>query len=305
MKLRLPLIALTALLLFNCSSGRVSMYHKGDLHSRTFLDFIPADEKPRTEYYVVKRDNQGQITSARHYADRHQLLERSTYSYSRSGQLKRHRSTEYFFKGPPRVSREWLYSNGKLVEREEKWFTRNRGLERRLTSHFDSEQKPYLEETWGVGKQIESSTEYYYDYKHRLDKSRRNFFNPDGELRDYWLTIYNDELQITHEEHYFANNALIAFYRYSYHPVQAYRQQEEVLEEDRDLFISRTFDEYGLILTEEERSRDMTLLNRKSFEYSENHKPVAIHLYDGKGKLIKSTKYRQAIYLQSFRTPGL
>lgn len=305
MILRSTILAIATLLLLNCSGSKVGIYREGDLHSRTFLSHISSKKKPAGEFFIVKRNKQGQIISAKHYANKKHLLEKSRYTYSRSGDLKRHQSTVFFFKGPPQITREWVYSKGRLTTREESWFTRSRSLERRLTILYDSEQKPYLEQTWGIGLKIESSTEYYYDYNHRLDKSRRNFFNPDGGLRDYWLTLYNDENQITHEEHYLADNSLIAFYRYSYHPVLAYREREELLDEERDIFISRTFDEYGLILSEEERNREMNLLSKVSFEYNMKHKPVTMRHYDGEGKLLKTSKYKVARYLQTYRTPGI
>ena len=293
------------LLLVGCSGGKVSRYHEGDLNTRSFGSHISSGKKPQGEHYVVKRNKKGQIVSAKHLNTKKHLIEKSTYKYTRKGQLKSHRLTKYFYQGPPRVTKEWIYVRDRITQKEEKWFTRNRSLEKRLTIHFDSEQKPYLEETWGLGRKIESSTEYYYDYKHHLDKSRRNFFDPDGRLRDYWLTIYNDESQIINEEHYFADNSLIAFYRYSYHPVHAFREHEEVLEESHDRFISRTFDEYGLILVEKVHLRDLTLMSRKVFEYNDKHKPTRILHYNGQGTLVKTSKYTNPRYQQSFRTPGI
>ncbi|MEA3286536.1 MAG: hypothetical protein U9Q77_04085 [Candidatus Marinimicrobia bacterium] len=252
----------------------------------------------------MKRNDKGQITSAKHLSQNNDVLEKSHYTYSRKGQLKRHHLTEYFQPGPPRISRDWIYDKGQLVRREEKWFTRDRSLEKKLTIYYDNEQKPYLEETWGLGNRIESSTEYYYDYKHRLDKSRRNFFYPDGGLRDYWLTIYNDQILIINEEHYLPDNSLIAFYRYAYHPVHGYREREELLDSDRNIFISRKFDEYGLLLEEEEMSRDLKLLKRKVFEYNDKHKPKLIYHYNASGKLVKTSKYKKPRSLDSYRSPG-
>lgn len=300
----LAFICLT-LLLINCSGGKASLYREGDMSTRDFRSLISSDVKPKTAYYAVSRNRTGKIVSAKHYDASRHLLEKSSYSYTRQGKLRSHRQTEYFYHGPPRVAKEWLYEKDRIVLKEEKWSTRSRSLEKRITTHFDSEQKPYLEETWGLGRKVQSSTEYYYDYKHRLDKSRRNFFNTDGSLRDYWLTIYNDEAQITNEEHYFANNDLIAFYRYSYHPVHGYRESEEVLEETTDRFFSRKFDIYGLILEEEVRSRNLELISLKRYEYTESHKPNMVYQYNGQGILLKTSKYKNAIYIQSFRTPGL
>ena len=287
-----------------CAGGKVSYYKKGDLHTRTFLDHVKNRHDIQGEYFEVKRTEKGQLVSAKYYASRRNLVEKSNYTYSRKGQLLRHHMTAYFDDGPPRISREWVYQNGRIVTREEMWFTRARSVEKKMTIHYDENQQTFLEETWGLGRHIESSTEYYYDYKHRLDKSRRNFFLSDGSLRDYWLTIYNDQSQIINEEHYLPDNSLIGFYRYAYHPVGQYREHEEILDEQRNIFISRTFDEYGLILIEEEKDRELMLTKRLVFEYNATHKPKFIHHYGPDGGLIKTSKYNKSRYLESFRTPG-
>jgi hypothetical protein len=78
-----------------------------------------------------------------------------------------------------------------------------------------------------------------------------------------------------------------------------------VLEESRARFFTRTFDAYGLILSEEERTRELELISRKIFEYTDKHQPNTILLYGADGALMKTSKYKKARYLQSFRTPGL
>jgi len=303
--IRRPALVLLLLILGGCSTGTVSLYEKGDQFARRFYDLVPDQNRVRGDYYEVKRNKRRQIISAKHYTRDKQILEKSTYSYAGDGKLLRHHYVEYFENGLPRTSKEWNYKNGRINHREEQWFTRARTMEKKLTVLYDEQQKPYLEQTWGLGDRFESSTEYYYDYKNRLDKSRRNFFLNDGSLRDYWLTIYNDEVRIMTEEHYLPDNSLVAFYRYTYHPVKGYREREEILDEDRNLFITRTFDEYGLVLVEEERDLEMQLQKRRVYEYDQHHRPRTIRHYDGSGKLIRTAKYKQAQYLSGFRTPGL
>ncbi|NQV51118.1 MAG: hypothetical protein HQ507_11505 [Candidatus Marinimicrobia bacterium] len=303
--LKLFYSALFALLFLGCSRGQLSYYEQGNLHTRNFLKHVSDRDKLQDDYYEVRRNDKGQITSARHLSSKRQLEEKSSYTYSRKGQLSRHHMVTYFEKGPPRISKEWSYTNGRVVKREEQWFTRSHNLEKKMSIYYDPNQQVFLEETWGLAKNIESSTEYYYDYEHRLDKSRRNFYLPDGSLRDYWLTIYNDEVQIINEDHYLPDNSLIAFYRYSYHPVKEFRQHEEILDESRAIFISRSFDEYGLILVEEESDRNLELLKRAVYEYTENHKPKFVHYYGPDRKLLSTAKYTQPRYLEAFRTPGL
>lgn len=302
---RLLNLILLTLLIAGCSRGKVSYYERGDLHTRTFLDHVSERDGLRGNYYEVKRNDKKQITHARHYSSQRSIIEKSSYTYTRRGQLLRHQYTEFFKDGPPRITREWAYEKGQVIKREEQWFTRSHRLERKLTVHYDANQMPYLEETWGLGEKIESSTEYNYDYRKRLDKSRRNFFLPDGQLRDYWLTIYNDDVQIINEDHYLPDNSLVAFYRYAYHPVKGYREHVEILEESRQIFISQKFDEYGLILLEEEKDRNLDLIKRTVFEYDDKHRPKMIHQYNGSGKLLKSSKYKKPRYLEKFRTPGL
>lgn len=297
-------LVLLALLLSGCSRGKLSFYQEGDLSKRTFLTKAKQAKLLQGDYYEVRRDPKGQVISAKHLTPNKHLIEKSSYKYARNGTLLLRQHTEYFPKGLPRVSREWIYEKGQVVRREEKWFTRSRSLEKKLTYHYNADEKIYLEETWGLANKIESSTEYYYDYKHRLDKSRRNFFHLDGNPRDYWLTIYNDQVQIVTEEHYFPDNSLIAFYRYAYHPVKRYREREEFLDADRNIFISRKFDEYGLILEEDERDREMAFLKRTVFEYNDKHQPKLIHHYNADGELIETLKYKKPRYLEKFRTPG-
>ncbi len=302
---RFAFLIVSVLLVSGCTTGKISYYKTGDLHTRTFLDHQQDRHEISGDYYEVKRNDKGQILSAKYFSSSRNLVEKSTYNYNRKGQLLRHHLTAYFDDGPPRISREWFYQNGRVITREEQWFTRSRSMEKKMTLHYDANQKVFLEETWGLGDRIESSTEFYYDYKHRLDKSRRNFFLPDGSLRDYWLTIYNDEIQITNEEHYLPDNSLIGFYRYAYHPMQQYREQEEILDETRNIFISRKYDKYGLILSEEERDRNLELMKRVIYEYNDKHQPRSIHYYGADGKLLKKSKYTQPRYLETFRTPGL
>ncbi len=296
---------LLALLLSGCSKGKLFLYQEGDLYTRNFQSNVAQRKLIRGDYFEVRRNPKGQIISAKHFSSKNHLIEKSSYNYTRNGMLVHRQHTEYFPKGLPRVAREWIYENDRVLRREEKWFTRSRSLEKKLTIHYNADQRIYLEETWGLANKLESSTEYYYDYKHRLDKSRRNFFFPDGNLRDYWLTIYNDQVEIVTEEHYFPDNTLIAFYRYAYHPVKRYREQEELLDADRNIFISRKFDKYGLLLEENESDREMVLLKRTVYEYNDKHQPKFVHHYDSDRELIETTKYKKPRYLETFRTPGL
>ncbi len=302
---RLTSITLVALLLGGCSSGKISYYKRGDAHSREFLDLIRDHNSIGGDYFEVRRNDKGQITSAKYFSSAKNLAERSNYTYTRKGHLLRHQQVEFFNNGPPRISREWHYEKGRVIKREEQWFTRSHTLEKKLTIYYDTNQKVYLEETWGLAHKIESSTEYHYDYEHRLDKSRRNFFLPSGELRDYWLTIYNDEIQIVNEDHYLPDNSLVAFYRYSYHPVKGYREHEEILDEDRGVFISRRFNEYGQLLIEEEKNRQLELIKKTIYEYNEKHQPKLVRLYNADGKLVETSKYVRPRILETYRTPGL
>lgn len=301
---RLTSLLAIALILLGCSGGKISYYEKGDLHTRQFLNHLGAEPSARHSYFEVRRNDKGQITTAKHYSSGKQLIEKSSYNYSRKGALVTHHSTQYFESGSPRVSREWFYEGGRISKREEKWFTRSHTLEKKMTIHYDVNQKVYLEETWGLARKIKNSTEYYYDYKNRLDKSRRNFFLPTGELRDYWLTIYNDEKQIVTEEHYLPDNSLIAFYRYGYHPVKAFRETEEIFDESNGLFVTRKYDEYGHLLSEIEKTRKLEVIKRTEYEYNEKHQPTFMHIYDKGGRLIKTKKYTTSRILERFRTPG-
>ncbi len=298
-------IVLAISLISGCSGGKISYYKNGDFQTHQFLNYIGERSSIRGDYFEVKRNGKGQIVAAKYYSSGKKLSEKSSYTYSRKGELLRLQRTEYFDNGPPRISREWFYNKGRVIRQEKQWFTRSHSLEKKMTIYYDKNQKAYLEETHGLGPKIESSTEYYYDYEHRLDKSRRNFFLPTGELRDYWLTIYNDNIQIVTEEHYLADNSLIAFYRYSYHPVKSYREHEEIFDEERGTFISRTYDEYGHLLSEIEKDRQLKLIKKFVYEYNDKHQPTLIHLYNKNGKLVKTSKYRKPRILETYRTPGL
>lgn len=293
-----------ALLISGCSGGKISYYEKGDLHTRQFLNHMMEGRSNRGDYFEVKRNDQGQVVSAKHYSSGKHLVEKSGYTYTRKGLLLTHHYIQYFENGPPRISREWFYEKGRVIKREEKWFTRSHSMEKKMTLYYDLNQKVYLEETWGLGHKIKSSTEYHYDYENRLDKSRRNFFLPSGELRDYWLTIYNDEIQIITEEHYLPDNSLIAFYRYSYHPVKTYREHEEIFDEARGVFISRKYDEYGHLLVEVEKNRKLEIIKRTEYVYNDKHQPKLVHIYDKNGKLVTTSKYKKSRILETYRTPG-
>lgn len=305
MTVRLTLLLTALFIVSSCTTGNVSYYKKGDLHTREFLDHIGGRPASRGRYYEVKRNDKGRVVSAKYYTSRRNLAEKSSYTYSREGDLLRYQIIEYFDQGSPRISREWIYENGRVVKRDEQWFTRGHSLEKKLTIHYDANERAFLEETWGLGNKIVSSTEYYYDYENRLDKSRRNFFLPTGELRDYWLTIYNDEVQIINEDHYLPDNSLIGFYRYSYHPVKRYREHEEILDEQRNLFISRTYNEYGQLLVELEKDRNLDLIRKTRYEYNRKQQPKRVFIYGKNGELIKTTKYKKPRILENYRTPGL
>jgi len=302
---RLSSFILVILLLSGCSGGKISYYKNGDLQTRQFLDHIRERSSLRGDYFEVKRNDKGQVISAKYYSSGNNLAEKSSYTYTRKGTLLRHQRIEFFDSGSPRISREWFYDRGRVEKREEKWFTRSHSLEKKMTIYYDANQQAYLEETMGLGHKIESSTEYHYDYEHRLDMSRRNFFLPSGELRDYWLTIYNDEIQIMTEEHYLPDNSLIAFYRYSYHPVKGFREEEEIFDEERGVFVSRRYDEYGHLLSEVEKDRHLELIKKTVYEYNDKHQPTLVHVYNKSGKRIKTSKYKKSHILQTYRTPGL
>ena len=305
MIIKLSNIVLITLLISACSGGKISYYKNGDLQTPQFLNHIRDRSSIRGDYFEVKRNDKGQITAAKYYSTGKMLVEKSSYTYTRKGMLLRLKRTELFDSGSPRITREWHYEKGRVIKREEQWFSRAHSLEKKMIIYYDANQKAYLEETLGLGHKIESSTEYHYDYKHRLDKSRRNFFLPSGELRDYWLTLYNDEIQIVNEERYLPDNSLIAFYRYSYHPVKSYREHEEILDEDRGVFISRKYDEYGHLLVEVEKDRQLELIKKTVYEYNDKHQPKCIHIYNQDGKLVKTSKYKKSFILENYRTPGL
>ena len=293
------------LLLLSCSSGTVHYYRTGDLLQREFKSAVPERSYLTGDYFLVTRNEDRLVISATHFSQHDRILAKSFYSYDRDNYLVRHHYIENFSNGLPRISREWKYNRGKLVQKDEQWYTRSRTMEKKFTVLYDERGRPYLEQTWGLGDRYESSTEFYYDYKGRLDKSRRNFFNEDGSLRDYWLTIYSDHDQIKTEENYLPDNTLLSFYRYTYHPFKDYREKEEVLDADRDLFTIRSFDEDGRVLKEEDRDREMQLIQKRVYEYSVKHRPLFIHYYDSKGAFIRKTKLSKPVYLNPYRTPGL
>lgn len=299
------LLAVSSLIIFSCSAGTTHYYRTGDLLEREFKSAVPDRSYVSGDYFQIKRNAKGLVTSAKHLSHHDHIIERSVYTYDRDEFLISHHYIENFSNGLPRISRKWTYKRGKLTDKEEQWYSRSRTLEKKFTVLYDEWQRPYLESTWGLGDRFESSTEFYYDYKGRLDKSRRNFFSEDGSLRDYWLTIYTDHDQIMTEEHYLPNNSLITFYRYSYHPMKDYREQEEVLDAVRNVFTVRTFDEQGLILLEEEKDRQLKLIQKRVYEYNKNSKPLFVHHYDENGVFLKKTKYHSPIYLKPHRTPGL
>ena len=83
-----------------------------------------------------------------------------------------------------------------------------------------------------------------------------------------------------------------------------YREHEEILDEERGIFISRIFNADGLLLEEIEKSREMVLLKRKVYEYNDKHQPKLVKQYNSAGKLIKTSKYKKTRSLDYFRTPG-
>ncbi|MCF7808418.1 MAG: hypothetical protein K9M49_04200 [Candidatus Marinimicrobia bacterium] len=303
--IRLLLYAVAGFLVFSCSTATTHYYRTGDLLQREFKSAVPDRTYLSGDYYQIRKNGKGQVLSAKHFSSHDKIIETSSYTYDRDGFLISHHYIENFSNGLPRLSRKWQYDRGKLTDKEEQWYSRSRTLEKRFTVLYDEWQRPYLESTWGLGDRFESSTEFYYDYKGRLDKSRRNFFWDDGSLRDYWLTIYTDHDQIMSEEHYLPDNSLTTFYRYTYHPIKDYREKEEVLDAGRNIFTIRTFNEQGLILVEEEKDREMQLIQKRIFEYDENSKPLYIQHYDKNGAFIKKTKYQNPVYLKPSRTPGL
>ena len=181
--------------------------------------------------------------------------------------------------------------------------TRDRSFEKRTTTYFDANERPYLEETQRQGLQLESATEFYYDFYGHLDKSRLDFFHPDGSERDYWITIYDDEERILRVEHYLSNNTLVAFYRYTYNPAFGFLEREEILDETRQVFIIRDFAANGLLLKEERQDRELNSLGWVRYEYDEHENPIWEHVYDSRGQLIKRKPYSNPIIREGFRRP--
>lgn len=303
--IRTIIVVACCLGLFSCSTGTLHYYRTGDLLKQEFKSAVPDKSYVDGDYFQIKKNEKGQVLEARHLSVHDREIAKSFYSYDRDDYMIRHYNIEYFGNGLPRISKEWKFKRGKVTQREEQWYTRSRTLEKKFTILYDDWGRPYLEQTWGLGDRFESSTEFYYDYKGRLDKSRRNFFSEDGSLRDYWLTIYTDHDQIKTEEHYLPDNTLLTFYRYTYHPMKDYREQEEVLDADRDVFTIRTFDSEGRVLLEEEKDRELKLIQKRVYEYSPKKKPLFIHHYDATGTFVRKTKMSKPVYLKPYRTPGL
>ena len=294
---------LLLLLVLAACSTQTTLYDNGDPQNRFFSDILKDRNTATDGYFRVERNKRGQIVTARSYGKDGNIVSKDVYSYDRDGQLRVRRQTTFFQQGPPQVVSEWRYQSGRLIERVDNWYTHSRSFEKKIVTSFDRYQRPYLEETFLEGSVLSSNTEFYYDHRNNLDKSQRNFFLVDGELRDYWITIYDDHERILREEHYLPNGTLLAFYRYQYHPARGFLELEEILDQNRGLFLRRNFDAQHFLLKEERLDREMNLLSYIVYEYGLNHEPMRIHHYNSSGQLVESERYREPLVHEGFRRP--
>lgn len=302
MRFILPTLLLVVLLA-GCTIGPPSYYAHGDLHTRQFSDLIKNPALAKGGYYKVRRDQDRRVVMVAAYDAAGVVLNKAAYKYDKGGNLIFSSITDYFYRGPSQHVAEYEYQGGRLKQRTDNWYTRDRTFEKRITTYFDQAQRPYLEETQRQGYQLESATEFYYDYYGHLDKSRRDFFDSEGKERDHWITIYDDSERILREEHYLSNNTLLAFYRYTYHPGFGYLEREEILDENRGQFIVRDFESSGLLIKEERKDRGMNSLGWIIYEYDENDNPTWERHFTPEGKLKAKRKYSNPIIREGFRRP--
>ncbi len=296
-------ILFLSVLLLSCAGGPATYYAEGDPKTRSFSRILKNPRAATSNYYRVQHNQSGLVLMATEYSASSDLLTKNGYKYDRNGAVVSRTQSTYYHRGPSQKVTEWQYQGGAVKKRVDNWYTRDRSFEKRITTYFDANQRPYLEETQRQGLKLESATEYYYDYYGHLDKSRRDFFTAEGLERDHWITIYDDDERILREEHYLANNTLVAFYRYTYHPAFGYLEREEILDDNRKVFIERHFTSAGLLLHEEQKDREMRSLGWTRYEYDENDNPVWEYIYSPEGELSEKRKYSNPIIREGFRRP--
>ncbi len=295
----LPLV----LILLGCSPGVTTRYADGDPASLTFSTILSIEKSRSSHHYRVTRDAQKRIVKVREFAPDRTLLARYEFKYGRRGDLLEKDRRIFYDHGPEQVVSKWTYETGQTETREDVWYTRDRSFEKRITTYFDSRQRPYLEETEQSGFKTLSSTEFYYDYAGHLDKSQRNFFLPDGTLRDYWITVYDDREVILREEHYLPDNTLLAFYRYTYQPSAGWLETEEYLDDNQNLFIRRDFRQDGAILREQRFNRSMELQEMVRYEYDDRGQPKRALRIAPDGTTLGTQPYGALIVQGGYRSP--
>ena len=282
-----PAFILVMFALLGCSAPRGSVqYREGNPNSLVFTLPISEGQRVTGSYYAVKRDKNGLVRQVWQYDKKGKVIGKFQYTWEDTTLLTR-RDRYYNSKRKLHSIVEWHLVNGRPVEKHESFYDKQGQYEKLVTTRVNKEGKPIYEELFGSGRKLEQTTEYYYDPGKRLDKKVVTYFLPNGDKRDFWVTLYTNFNTIRSEERYLMNGTLISFYRNSYDVLDNHLTRSEAFNEETEELVIKDFDPDGRLIREELLTR--TRVSKRTHTWAFDEKPgmVIERSFDRTGKLIK------------------
>lgn len=275
------------LLMSGCSAPRGAMlYREGNPNSLVFTLPITSAQHATGQYYAVKRDRQGRIKQVWQYNTKRQVTARYEYTWEDTTLLSR---KDHFYNSKQRLRSvvEWRLDHGRPVEKHESFFDTQGLYEKLVITYVNKNGMPSYEETIGSGRKLVQTTEYYYDPGKRLDKKEVTYFLPNGNKRDFWITLYTNFNKIRSEERYLPNGTLISFYRNTFDVLDNHLTHSEAFNEETAELVTKDFDPEGRQIREEHLTRNYVSKGWQTWDFNEKPDMVVERTFDGKGQLLK------------------
>lgn len=273
-------------LITGCSAPRGSdLFQTGNPNSLVFEQPLNSPKLTTGGYYAVKKDKDGRIRKVWRYNPQRQVTARYEYDWEDTTLLAR--QDRYFNQaGKLRSAVKWILKNGRPVEKHETYYDFQGLYEKLEITYVNPRGQPAFIETYGEGRKLVSTTELYYDPAERLDKKQVVYYTPDGNRRDFWVTLYTNFNTIRSEEHYLSNGTLIAFYRNEFDPNDHHLTRSESFSEESEELVIKDFDASGRLIREEFLTRNRRSKGWQTWSYDEKPGVVVERKYNGRGVLL-------------------
>lgn len=276
-------------LVMGCSAPRGSdLFERGNPNSLVFEKPLASPKLTTGGYYAVKEDKSGRIRQVWRYNPQRHVTARYEYDWKDTTLLAR-KDRFYNEAGKLRSAVKWILKNGRPVEKHETYYDFQGLYEKLEVTYVNPRGQPAFIETFGEGRKLISTTELYYDPAERLDKKQVVYYTPEGNKRDFWVTLYTNFNTIRSEEHYLSNGTLVAFYRNEFDPRDHHLTRTEAFSEETEELTIKEFDAAGRLTREEHLTRQRRSKGWRTWSYEEKPGSVVERTYNGKGERLRES----------------